>query len=146
MATLTQGTVSITHPDHIHIPPEAGKLSAEQIAALEKPRRGLGLACEKTAEAMKKYPDRLTVKDVDPVELARDGRAAEDIDTVISDVEALLLRLKQANNLLDEKAHRELRKVLAYVRGQEKFDRGIVDLVPILVAYFSNTRGRKESE
>lgn len=140
MAQLTHGTVSITYPDHITLPERAGKLTPAEVARLEKPRRGLGLACEKTAEAIKQHPAQLAAAGVDPEQLRADGRAAEDIDTVIHDLEALLTRLKQANSLLDEHAHRELRRVLAHVRAQQKFDPSVPSLVPLLVAYFANAR------
>jgi hypothetical protein len=77
------------------------------------------------------------------IKLASAGRMAEEIDRVIVDVEAVLGVLKRANLILDARAHDELRKVLAFVRGQQKFDARIVDLVPHLLAYFSNEPPQK---
>jgi hypothetical protein len=74
------------------------------------------------------------------------GRMAEQIDTVIVDTEAILVKMKQANTLLDVAAHEELRKVLAFIRSQEKFDPRITDLVPHLIDYFSNSQSSKAAK
>ena len=68
---------------------------------------------------------------------------SDQIDTVIVDMEVLLVKMKQAGTLIDAAAHEDLRKVLAFVRGQEKFDPRVVDLVPHLIEYFSTTRNSK---
>ena len=86
---------------------------------------------------MDKDPERLAPHGVDKVRLTKLGEMAENIDNVIVDVEAITVRLKQANLLIDAEAHEELRKVLAFVRSQEKFDARILDLVPQLISYFS---------
>ena len=137
---IKQGSVTITIPDGIEIPEKAGKMTADEVARLEKPRRGLGMTCEKTAEVLGKNADRITVPGVDPKALEKAGQAAEDIDAVISDLEHVLTTLKQANALLDSHAHRELRKVLAMVRSQEKFDPRLADLFQQLVSYFATSR------
>jgi hypothetical protein len=144
MAELRQGDVTVTIPDHITIPPKAGSLSPDDSQRLTKARKGVGLTCESTAEVMKKNPERLAVPQVTPDSLAASGRVAEDIDGVIGDVETLLLILKQANSLLDAEAHNNLRRVLAFVRGQEKFDPHLADLVPALIAYFSRERPKPD--
>jgi len=131
-----QGIVVISLPDHIQIPAEAGKLTSEELNRKAKPRLGIGLAAEKTAEAMQKYPGQLTIPGVGADDLASLGKQAEDIDVAIADVEALLHVLKQANRLIDADAYLHLRKVLAFVRSQESFDPSLPGLVPHLIAYF----------
>jgi len=137
---LKQGSVTLTSTETIAFPEKAGKMTVEEVGRLEKPRRGLGVTCEKSADALRKNTDRITVPGVDPAALEAAGEAAENIDGVIADVEHLLMFLKQANALLDSHAHRELRKVLAAVRSQEKFDPKLADLFPHLIAYFASTR------
>jgi hypothetical protein len=136
---LTHGTVTIGYPAHIELPEKAGKLSPAEVAKLPKARRGIGLACEKTAEALSKAPGVKT--DVTAAALVTAGAMAEDIDTVIADAEYALVVLKQANNLLDGNAHELLRKVLAAVRAAEKFDPHVAEVFPHLIAYFANKRG-----
>jgi hypothetical protein len=136
---LTHGTVTVSYPAHIDIPANAGKLSPDEVNKIPKARRGVGLACEKTAEALAKAPSVKT--DVDSAALVEAGTMAEDIDVVIADVENVLVVLKQANNLLDANAHEMLRKVLAAVRAAEKFDPRVVDVFPHLIAYFAHKRG-----
>lgn len=138
MAQYKHGVVSLKYPDTFTVPAEAGTLSPEAARRLPKARRGVGLACEMTAQAMQKFPDKLAVAGVVPSELAEAGRAAEEIDGVIADLDAALNYFKQANLLLDAKAHTELRKVLAHLRSHEKFDPKLADLVPHLVTYFAN--------
>jgi hypothetical protein len=138
MPSITQGSVTVQIPDHIPLPERAGKLSVEELRRFETARRGIGLVAEQMAEAMKKHPERLTPPGVDPAALAASGKAAEDIDTVIDDLDALLMVLKQANRILDADANQQLRRVLAFVRAQEKFDPTLPSLVPTLVGYFAN--------
>src|SRR5262245_15870768 len=108
MGKLEQGTVTVVYPDDIKLPEKAGKMPPEEVARIEKARRGVGLACEKTAEALKKYGARVSGAGVDPDELEKAGEMAEGIDVTIADVEHALMILKQANILLDGDAHRML--------------------------------------
>ena len=140
MTEMKQGNVTISIPDSIEIPDKAGEMSPEEVRRLPKARHGIGLTSGATAEAMDKDPERLAPHGVDKVRLAKLGEMAENIDNVIVDVEAITVRLKQANLLIDAEAHEELRKVLAFVRSQEKFDARILDLVPQLITYFSKNK------
>ncbi len=139
MSELKQGVVSVAIPDHINLPEQAGELTSKDMQRLEKARRGVGLTCDATATAMEKDPSRLGVQGVDATSLRTAGKVAEDIDQCITDLEVILGRLKQANMLLDAEAHLMLRKCLAHVRSQEKFDAQLAALVPQLESYFSNT-------
>jgi hypothetical protein len=140
MSKLTQGSVVVSLPSHLEVLPEAGKLTPDQVSAIEKPRRGIGLTCEQTAAAMTKDPSRLSVPGVTPEQLIDYGKQAEDIDAVILDLEVLLGLLRQNNLLLDARAHRALRQVLSAVRAQEKFDPKLASLVPHLISYFSKSK------
>ncbi len=140
MAKLKHGTVTIAYPDDIVLPEKAGQLTGADLARVQKARRGVGLACEATSVALKKYGDRVPGSGVDPDELVTAGKMAEAIDEVIADTEHALMILKQANVLLDADAHLRLRKVLAAVRAAEKFDANVVDLFRHLLDYFANSR------
>ena len=144
MTQINQGTVTINISDDITIPARAGTLSPEEVLRIPKARRGIGLACESTADAMIKNPERICPHNVDVATLAEKGRVAEAIDNVIVDTEAALIKLKQANLLLDAEAHEALRKVLSFVRSQEKFDPRLVDLVPALITYFAQDHDKNE--
>jgi len=138
MAEFKQGSVAVVYGDNLKIPAEAGMLSPKQVRELPKARRGIGLACTMTADAMRKHSDKLTVDAVEADGLAAAGAMAEDVDAIIAELEAAVTYFKQANNILDGEAHTALRRVLAHVRAKEKFDARIVDLVPHLIAYFAN--------
>lgn len=139
MGEFNHGVVALKYPDTFTLPADAGSLSLQAARRLAKARRGIGLACDMTAQAMAKFPERLAVPGIDADALRQDGAAAEAIDGTIADLETALMYFKQGNLILDAKAHTELRKVLAFVRSQEKFDPRLADLVPHLVAYFANT-------
>jgi hypothetical protein len=134
---LEHGTVAVSYPTTIEIPASAGNLSPLEVKRLQKTRRGLGVACDGTATQLTSHPDAVSVK-VTPDELRTAGRMAEEIDTVIADLEYVLTILKQANLLLDADAHEKLRVVLAAVRAAEKFDPKVTQLFPQLIAYFAN--------
>ncbi len=139
MTEIKQGTVTVVLPDDIQIPEQAGELTSKDMQRLAKARRGIGLTCEATAAAIGKDQARLAIPGVDAATLRAAGKAAEDIDLYITDLEVILGRLKQANLLLDAEAHLMLRKCLAHVRSQEKFDPQLSALVPQLESYFANS-------
>ncbi len=141
---LKHGTVVVTYPSNITLPERAGQLTAAEITRLPKARRGIGLACDATAAVLEKHGDRVPGAGVDPADLVKAGKMAEDIDHVIADMEHALMIMKQANLLLDGDAHTRLRKVLAAVRAAEKFDPRVGDLFRHLNDYFANTRGGGE--
>ena len=139
MPELKQGTVSLLIPEHIVVPEQAGELTTRDIQRLEKARRGVGLTCDTTASAMERDPQRLAIPGIDPAGLRAAGKVAEDIDLVITDLEVILVKLKQANLLLDAEANLMLRKCLAHIRSQQKFDPQLPALVPQLETYFANS-------
>ena len=54
MSEMKQGNVTISIPDTIEISEKAGEMSPDEVRRMPKARRGVGLACEATAAAMKK--------------------------------------------------------------------------------------------
>jgi len=143
LGKLKQGNVVVSYPDTITLPERAGQLSTTEVARIPKARKGVGLACDSTAKALKKYGDRVPgAGDAD--ELAEAGEMAESIDEVIADLEHALMVMKQANVLLDGDAHTRLRKVLSAVRAAEKFDANVADLFRSVIDYFASTRGGGE--
>jgi len=145
MSEIKHGLVTVTLPDTVVFPAQAGRLSTDQVQALPRGRPGIGLVAERTARAMGQSPERLTVSGVDPTKLAAAGKTADEADKVVHDIEAIATICRQGNMLLDAEAHESLRRVLAHVRAQEKFDPRIVDLVPDLIAYFSSTKAKATS-
>ena len=146
MATITQGNVTIVLSDDLEFPKQAGSLSPREMRRLLKARKGVGWACEATAEAIVKNPDRIAPFNVKPERLASLGRMTEQIENTLVDLDALTVRVKQARGLIDEEAHNELRKVLAFVRSQEKFDPRVGDLVPALLEYFARAANKTVAE
>ena len=138
MSTLTQGTVTIQVPEGIQIPSDAGTLSTKDMQRLVKARSGVGFACQMTAQAMRQNPGRLNVPEVNPDELERMGNMAEGMDLILNDLDMLREVCRQANLIIDSDTHNMLRRVLAFVRAQQKFDNTLPTLVPQLEVYFGN--------
>lgn len=136
MAQITHGEVSVTIPDDLPIPTEAGKLSYDQVLAIPKPPRGIGAATADTADAMRKAGAKfISPADVTPEALEKAGEHAEDIDNIIASLEVVLTTLKQANFLLDAKAWELLRKVNDQVNAQGKTNPEILTLFAPLTSY-----------
>ena len=147
MAQYNIGVASVELPPSVaSLPEKAGHLTPVDAARLPKPRRSVGSTAMSTADAIRRHSDRLTVPGVTADALEAAARAADEIDGVVADIEALHVVLKQANLLLDAEAHTLLRRVLAHVRSAEKFDPRITDLVPSLVRYFENAPAEKPIE
>lgn len=136
MPQIQHGHVTVTIGDGIEMPAKAGQLSPIEMQRMGKPRKGVELVCQVVADVVERHGDRLSVPGVDAAGLREAARRSGALDPVITDLEALLVVVKQANLLFDVEAHEQLRRVLAAVRAQEKFDPRITDLVPDLVAYF----------
>lgn len=139
MPTISHGSVQVEVPESIEIPPEAGNLSAEQVRALPKARRGIGLACDQAANALTNVSNFAAGR-VTPESLRKKGRMAEEIDDVIASVEVMLDRLKQANLLLDASAWEELRQLNDLVKAQAKFRPEIASAFAPLTQFMSRRR------
>jgi hypothetical protein len=138
MAEVKHGTVSVTVADALAPPPKAGNLSAEEVKRLPKARRGIGLACEQTADAIEKLGPKFTLPaGVTAASLRTMGSRAEDIDQVITDLEVVLATLKQANLMFDAEAWEQIRKVNDQVKAQAKHDPELLAPFKALVDYFA---------
>src|SRR5690606_21448780 len=112
MADVKHGTVTVTVPDPLAPPERAGKLSPEEVQRLPKARRGLGVLGLHVADAI----DKLGSAFIPPAGVTAEGvlaacQRAEDIDQVITDLDVILARFKQANLIWDAEAWEMLRKV-----------------------------------
>lgn len=146
MAEIKAGSVTVVLPEKIEVLEKAGKLTPDEIAKNpDKPRPGVGLACKLTATAIKKYPELFKgLQGVTTEELADHGFQADEMDVVLVDLDIARSTARQNNFLLDSRAHRDLRRVLSYIRDQAKFNPEILKVVPHLTRYFSNKQGLGE--
>ncbi len=147
MSSFTQGCITIDLPETLTLPEKAGKLTVAEVRRLPKPRSSLPLVCDAVAESMRKNPDRLCPHGVTADGLQAAGSFAELINGIVTDLSTTMSVISQSDVILSAEAHVGLRKVLAFVRGQEKFDPRIANLVPELIDYFSHrSSGRVEDE
>jgi hypothetical protein len=134
MAEIKHGTVAVTVDDTLSLPEKAGNMTPEEVRRVPKARRGIGLVGEHTADALTKAgakfipPPGVTVES-----LLAACRRAESIDQVITDLDVIVNRLKQANLIFDAEAWAMLLKINDQVKVQAKHE-------PELEAAFSFLR------
>jgi hypothetical protein len=146
LAELKYAHITVTIPDHILIPPEAGDLSDEEIQRIPKARRGLGAASEQAAACLETAGPTFVVPDITPAGLRSKGAMADDIDMVIAEVEGLLHKLKQANLLLDAAAWEDLRKLNDFVKAQGKHKPSVLVQFRPLTEFMSSRRAAPKAE
>jgi hypothetical protein len=137
MPEIKEGTVTVSLPEVFIVPPEAGRLSRAEVLRLPKSRRGASMVCAVVADCMRKNPSRLCPVNVKAEDLEALGRDAEAAAGARTDVRTAALRVSQVEAIVNARAHEGLRRVLAFVRSQEKFDPRLAGLVPELIEYFS---------
>lgn len=133
---LKEGAVTVTLPDALKIPAEAGSLSSDDVRRIAKTRPGLGVTCQATAASMAKKGEEFAVPGVTAAELADLGNQADLADQVIEDLRTILHRVQQGNLLIDAKAQELLRRVNAQVNAQGKFDANLFERFSTVGTYF----------
>ncbi len=143
---IEHGTVRVLFDDFLKPPEQAGKLSPAEVARIPKTPRGIGLVCYQAADVIEKGGAKFTPpRDVTPQSLRDAGRRAEEIDTVIVDLEVVLGILKQGNLLFDAGAWEQIRKVNDQVKVQMKHDPEIASMFkPVLDFFAKGPRQPKE--
>jgi hypothetical protein len=123
MSEIKHGAVTVTIPDELAPPPEAGSLTPEEVRRIPKAPRGIGLICATAADALEKAGGRLAAPaDVSPSSLRASGQRAEDVDQILADLDVVTNKLKQANILFDADAWEQVRKLHDQVKAQGKHD------------------------
>ncbi|MDI1444136.1 hypothetical protein [Polyangium sp. 6x1] len=144
MAEIKHGSVSVSIPDSLKPPSNAGTLSADEVKRLPKAPRGIGLVGTHTADAINKAGDKLTLpKGVTADALLAACERADAIDQVIIDLEVVLTTLKQANLLFDAEAWELLRKVNGQLKEQMKYNPELGPIFRVLIDFMS--RGPRQA-
>jgi len=145
MAEIKHGTVTVILSDHVKPPERAGRMDQNEMNALAKARRGVGLVCEDAADSITKVGSKLTLPpDVTAAALQAAGRRAEDVDQVIVDLELVLNTVKQANLVFDSEAHLLLGRVNDAVKAQSKQNPELQIAFQSVQSYFANKRTPKK--
>jgi hypothetical protein len=144
MTELTQGTVTVVVEDETTLPEAAGKLTRKEVLSLPKPKRGVGKACDQTAQALQDAGDRVFVPGITPDGLRQAGERAEALESIVANLEALLVIIRQALLLNGAEAQRQLMKVAAFVQAHKKTDPRLMDLFVALREYFPATTRKKK--
>lgn len=119
--TVKYGNVSITVPDHLVPPDEAGTLSALEVSRIPRSPRAVGTLCDMAADAMERAGKTFQAPaGVTADSLRKAGERADGMDLVIHDIEVLLNRYKQGNLLVDAAAFALVRQVNDQIKAQSK--------------------------
>jgi hypothetical protein len=138
MAEVKHGSVTVTLPDPLSPPPEAGKMTPEQVQRLPKARRGLGLLGQHVADAINKLgPSFILPAGVTVEILVAACERAEGADQVITDLDVVTTRMKQANLLWDAAAWELFLKINDQVKAQSKHDPEIAKAFAVLIEFMS---------
>jgi hypothetical protein len=138
MAEVKHGSVAVTLPDSLTPPPEAGKMTPEEVQRLPKARRGIGLVGQHVADAIVKLgPSFILPAGVTAETLLAACERAEGIDQVLTDLGVIEGRLKQANLLWDAEAWQLLLKINDQVKAQLKHDPEIAKAFSFLIEFMS---------
>lgn len=147
MADVKHGTVTVTVPDSLAPPEMAGKLTPEQVRRMPKARRGIGLVGEHVADAMVKLGEAfIPPAGVTPEALLSACARAENIDQVITDLEVVMTRLKQANLIWDAEAWKMLLAINDQVKAQSKHDPEIATAFSVLLDFMRRRRSSTEDK
>lgn len=134
---IKHGLVTMEVPDHLYPDKKAGTLTADQVKKMYRPRLGLGVACDAAAEAMENEDlGFVAPKGITPEMLRKAGVRAEGMDHLVTNVEALLEQLKQANLIADLEAFELLSQVNDQVKAQGKRNKAITTAFSGLTSYF----------
>ncbi len=138
MADIKHGSVTVTVPNDLTPPANAGKLSPDEVQRIPKAPRGIGLVGAQTADAIDKAGAKLTLPTgVTAAALSAACARADGIDQVIIDLEVVLATLKQANLLFDAEAWELLRRVNGQVKEQMKFAPELEPMFRLLLEFMS---------
>lgn len=139
MAQITQGTISITLPDLLAPPPQAGKLSPKEMIRVPKARRGVGQLCMQAADAIERAGSAFAAPPGISAQSLRDAAArADGIDAYIVDLEVILKTLKQANLLFHADAWKQVRQVNDQIKSQLKHNPALAVIFQQVLQAFSS--------
>jgi len=142
--TVKFGSVTVTIPDLLVPPEEAGSLSPAELARIPKAPRSVGALCENAADGLESagkafQPPPGVTADA----LRKAGQKADGIDLIIHDLEVVLNRFKQGNLLIDADAYKLVRQVNDQVKAQSKHSPELTKIFAPLLQAFSALRGRR---
>lgn len=144
--TVKFGSVTVTVPDLLVPPEEAGSLSPTELARIPKAPRSVGALCESAADGIERagksfQPPPGVTADA----LRKAGQKADGIDLIIHDLEVVLNRFKQGNLLVDAEAYKLVRQVNDQVKAQSKHSPELAKIFDPLLQAFSALRGRRDN-
>lgn len=144
MVDIRHGTVTVSIPDELAPPPEAGSLGPDEVRRIAKAPRGMGLICDTTADAVEKSGTKFAPPaGVTAASLRAMGKRAEGMDQVLLDLDVVMNKLKQANLLVDAEAWEQIRKINDQVKAQGKHAPEVLVMFKPVLDFFA--RGPRPS-
>lgn len=143
--TVKYGTVSITVPDHLVPPEEAGSLSPVEVSRIPRAPRAVGTLCDLAADGIERAGKAFQAPaGVTPDSLRKAGERADGMDLVIHDLEVLLNRYKQGNLLVDAAAYAIVRQINDQIKAQSKQNPELTQFFAQLLQAMVKLRGTRE--
>ena len=149
MSEVKYGRVSVALPASLELPERAGKMSKKEVSRLLKAPHGMRSAAEHAASTLEKLGSSfVTPLGVTPASLRGSGSdESEELEGIIHDLKATLLKLKQGKLLIDHARHLQLRKLKDQVRAQAKYSPELLLLfAPFLATFEKSAETRKENQ
>jgi hypothetical protein len=143
--TVKYGTVSITVPDYLVPPEEAGTLSPVEVSRIPRAPRAVGTLCDLAADGIERAGKAFQAPaGVTADSLRKAGERADGMDQVIQDIEVLLNRYKQGNLLVDSAAYAIVRQVNDQIKVQAKQNPELNQFFAQLLQAMVKLRGTRE--
>jgi hypothetical protein len=147
MAEINHGTITLTIPDELAPPAQAGKMTAKDIKKIPKAPKGVGQLCHQAADAMGRAgaafapPPGVTVDSLRQV-----GTRADGIDQYIIDSEVVQEILRQSNLLFDADAWKQLRQVNDQIKAQMKHNPALAVIFQQVLEAFARSASTVPAE
>lgn len=123
MADITHGTITITTPDLLALPAQAGQLTIKDMQRIPKPPRGVGRLCTQAADALERAGATFSPPPGVTAQALREaGERADGIDQFLVDLDVVREKLRQANLLFDAEAWKLARRMNDQIKAQMRHD------------------------
>lgn len=150
MAQVTHGTVTVTMPDSIPLPAQAGKLSKDDMKQMPPPPRIVGKVCIQAADAIASAGVAFSPPPgVTEQSLRLAGECVDGLDKHMIDMAVIRRRLQQANRIIGTEAWKQVRQMNDAIKAQMKHDPAlelIFRRVLDAFAVFGNGGGQQAEE
>ena len=136
----SSGNIDVKLPENIEITHLAGKLSADQVRRMIKPRGpNVGGLCEQLADIIDASPDFMAPEGI-AAQLRDAGAKSAGIKPLVFELKSLLKEFQQQNLLYDSASYALVRQVNDLVNAQSKYSPELEERFFPLIYFFNKKR------